>query len=364
MRRIVVLGLVATVGAASLLPGCSPTYVLKAGLQQAQILWRRESIADQLADPTLDAERRSALRDVLAVREFAATLGLRIGGNYTSTVVIEREQVVHVVSAAPRFALRPYTWWFPIVGDVPYKGFFSADEARALAADLEGEGYDTYVRPTVAFSTLGWMDDPVPDFLLRGERVDLVETLLHELLHATIYIPGQARFNESFANFVGYHAAIEWYRGQGDLAAATRLEDVWHDQMLASDGVGRMAADLEAAYARGIDLERRNRRFAQWQRRFAAEAWRTDRFASFGTRTWNNAVLVHVLLYQSELRAFEAFHVARGGDLRRTIGDIIEATRTAPDPFAAIRVPEAVAASTATSKGVPAEDAVVPDRSE
>lgn len=336
MRPFVVIAPMVLLGALALLPGCSPSYVFKAGLQQAQILLRREAIVDQLGDPSLPRERREALRVVLEVRDFAAEIGLRVGGNYESTVVIEPDQVVHVVSAAPRFAVQPYTWWFPIVGDVPYKGFFSQADAQALAAELEAQGYDTYVRPTVAFSTLGWMDDPVPDFLLRGDRIDLVETLLHELLHATIYVPGQARFNESFANFVGHRAASEWFRRQGDIAAVSELEAIWHDQMLASVLIGRMAQELEAAYARGIDLERRDRRLRTWQRRFAEQAWKTDRFAAFGTRTWNNAVLVHVLLYQSELRAFEALHTTHGGDVRKTIADVIAQTRNAPDPFAVI----------------------------
>ena len=45
----------------------------------------------------------------------------------------------------PRTATRCafHTWWFPIVGSVPYKGYFRAADALAEAAELTRAGFDT-----------------------------------------------------------------------------------------------------------------------------------------------------------------------------------------------------------------------------
>ncbi len=108
------------------LAACSPAYVLRAGYEEAKILWRRQPIAQLLQRTDLDADTRSKLELTLAVRTFAGdALHLRTGHSYATFARVDGDQVVHVVAAAYRLRLQPYTWWFPIVGRVPYKGFFS-----------------------------------------------------------------------------------------------------------------------------------------------------------------------------------------------------------------------------------------------
>jgi predicted aminopeptidase len=212
----------------AVLSACSPAYVLRAGYEEAKILWRREPITRVLQDPNLDAETRAKLELVLAVRDFARdTLALRVGGSYASFARVDADQAVHVVTAAYRDRLVPYTWWFPIVGRIPYKGYFSEEAARAEAAALEQQGLDTAVRPSTAFSTLGWFDDPLLSTLLRYDRVALVETVIHELLHNTAYPAGQAAFNESFATFAGHRGAILFFAMRGDEALRRQAESAW-----------------------------------------------------------------------------------------------------------------------------------------
>ena len=142
--------------------GCSPTYIARSGWEEARILLARQSIEGLLARPELDAQTRAKLELVLAVRKFAANdLGLDVGDAYASFSIVPPGALLQVVSAAQKTKLVPYEWWFPIVGSVDYKGYFELVDAQAEAARLDGEGYDTYVRPSVAFSTLGWFDDPV-----------------------------------------------------------------------------------------------------------------------------------------------------------------------------------------------------------
>ena len=59
-----------------------------------------------------------------------------------------------------------------------------------------------------AYSTLGWFRDPVTLNLIQGPTVDLVETILHEMTHLTLYIKGQGEFNEGLAVLVGKMGAF------------------------------------------------------------------------------------------------------------------------------------------------------------
>jgi predicted aminopeptidase len=336
LRRAIVAVLI-TAGAA-LFHACSPGYVLQAGYQEAKILWRREPITELLNSSRFDGALSAKLDLVLRVRAFAEeTLGLRVGGSYATYARLDPDQVVHVVTAAERFRLEPYTWWFPIVGRVPYKGFFSAAEAQALAAQLELEGYDTYVRASAAFSTLGWFDDPLLSTTLQRDPIALVETVLHELLHNTKYIGGHANFDESFANFVGHRGAILFFeqaRQPDALQEATRR---WEDALRFAQFLADVFADLDKAYTAGVTLAEREDLFGHVQRRFAQIAFHTDLYSGFGTVKLNNAILLHEQLYFDRLRLFEAVHQELGADLPSTIRKILESVaRSDMDPYASL----------------------------
>src|SRR5262249_35865969 len=70
--------------------GCSPTYVLRAGYEEAKILWRRQPIEQVLQRGDLDARTRAKLEMVLAVRLFARdTLHLRVGDSYATYAEVD-----------------------------------------------------------------------------------------------------------------------------------------------------------------------------------------------------------------------------------------------------------------------------------
>jgi predicted aminopeptidase len=340
--------LLATLGAVTL-AGCSAGYVVRAGYEEAKILWRREPMERVLARGDLDADVRRKLETVLAARTFATELGLNVNGSFGSLSYSDREANIFVLIAAKRSALELYTWWFPIVGRVPYKGFYDPQRARAEAADLEARGYDTYVRTAAAFSTLGWFADPLLRHLLRHDEEFLVDLVLHEVYHNTFYVPGQAAFNESLATFVGHRGAIAFFRahperahpaGEGDLSA--RAEASWEDARRFGTFVSRLQTLLRGAYADASDqtqaLAARAALFARARTEYRALPFADGGFPSFVAEPLNNAVLLHYLLYGTELDLFEAIYQGRGGDLRATLAFIRDAAETAPsDPFGAVR---------------------------
>jgi predicted aminopeptidase len=217
------------------LTACSPLYVARAGIEEARILSRRRPIVRVIEDPATPAETRRKLDLVLQARAFAEhAAGLNVGQSYTTYSWVDSDTLLLVVSGSRQDRFQAYTWWFPIVGRVPYKGFFDFAAAHRETARLEAAGYDSYVRPAGAFSTLGWFNDPLLNTLLRYDDVSLVSTVIHELLHNTVFIPGQVAFNESFANFVGDRGAIEFFcLREGEHAdRCTAARDAWTDNLL------------------------------------------------------------------------------------------------------------------------------------
>jgi len=328
---------------------CSPTYVLRAAWEEAKILNARKPIARIVADTATDWETRDKLLLVLQARQFAAdSLGLDAEDSYTLFTRVRSDTLVMVLSAAPRDQLRPHTWWFPVVGRVPYKGFFDPEDAEKEQRRLEARGYDTYLRPSAAFSTLGWFNDPLLSTLLRYDRVSLANTVVHEIFHNTFYAPGQAVFNESLASFVGGRGAIEFFcRRDGPEAESCRTaEAMWQDDLLFGAFLERLVGELEALYARTDllpeeKLREREGLFAEAQRRFAAEVrpgLRVDTFASFTREPLNNATLIARRIYYDRLHLFEEVYQSREGDFLRAVNDIVAAARAGrDDPYAAVQ---------------------------
>jgi predicted aminopeptidase len=317
--------------------GCAPAYVLRLAYEEARILWRRQPIESLLAGD-VDAHTRSQLELTLAVRQFAAAdLGLSVRGSYASVARVDEGQVVHVVTAAPRDRLSPYTWWFPIVGHVPYRGYFDLADAEELVDGLEKEGYDTYLRPSVAFSTLGWFDDPLLSNLLRLEPARLAEVIVHELLHNTFYLHGHTSFNESFANFVGSRGAVTFFARRGNSSLEQRAAALWADNLQFSELLGEGLERLERAYASGVLPEERESLLRSLRAGIERHDWRTGR-SPLGEKPLNNAVLVHYRLYNDRLALFERAYERNGEDLVATITWVRKLVEKEADPYARLEI--------------------------
>lgn len=293
-----------------LLPWLSGCYVVEQGWGQLERRWAQVPLEQaDIEDPELAA----LLAEVPAIKAFGQErLGLKRSGNYTAYLAVEGSGVSHVVTAAPKLELKPYTWWFPLVGSVPYKGFFDPADARALAEELEAQGYDIHRFSPPAYSTLGWFSDPITTPMLRQGRLELIETLLHEMAHATLYVQGQGDFNEQLASFVGRKGAQLYLRGPGGWSPE-RWAQAQADQTRRQEAAQWVRAWLprfEALYAeRDLDhqakLERREELFGQMSGQFE------ERFGQ--RRRFNNALLLQYRRYRDDDPGFaELFERAQG----------------------------------------------------
>jgi predicted aminopeptidase len=322
-------------------------YLSRGAWEEAKILSRRQPITTIVADRRTPEPEKQKLRVVMAAREYARdSIKLRTKDSFTTFSRVNSDTLVLVLSAAYRDALRPYTWWFPIVGDVPYKGFFDFDAARRAAQDFKKDGFDVYLRPSDAFSTLGWFNDPLLNTSLKRDSIDLANTVIHELTHNTYYAAGQAPFNESFAMFVGARGAAAFFRSRGSDSSAKLLDARWEDDKLLAGFWARVIKSLDSAYKahpddKGWRIAVRDTVYTWARAALVNEIGPRLRTINplYAQRTpLDNASLLARRVYASDLQLFDDVYEKEGRNLRHTIGRVIALAKSRPaDPFGVIR---------------------------
>lgn len=322
-------------------------YLSRGAWEEAKILSRRQPITEIVADRRTPEPDKQKLRVVLAARQYARdSIKLRTKDSFTTFSRVDSDTLVLVLSAAYRDALRPYTWWFPIVGDVPYKGYFDFDAARRAAQDFKKDGFDVYLRPSDAFSTLGWFNDPLLNTSLRRDSIDLANTVIHELTHNTYYAAGQAPFNESFAMFVGARGAAAFFRSRGSDSSAKLLDARWEDDKLLAGFWARVIKSLDSAYKAHPDdkawrIAVRDTVYTRARATLVNEIGPRLRTINplYAQRTpLDNASLLARRVYASDLQLFDDVYEKEGRNLRHTIGRVIGLAKSRPeDPFEVIR---------------------------
>lgn len=339
---VTVLGVVAYLAIA-------PTgrYLVRAAWEEGHILANRHPITAIVADPTTSPGVRAKLQVVLAARAFAAdSLGLAAKQSFTTYSRLQHDTLVLVLSGAYRDRLEPVTWWFPIVGRVPYKGFFDFAAAKAAARQLESQGLDAYVRPSPAFSTLGFFNDPLLSTSLEDDSLNLANTVIHELTHNTFYASGQAVFNESFANWSGARGSERFFRSRGDTAVARVAAARWDDEKLLATFWDRLYHSIDSVYqAHPGSAAARIAAHDTVYLRARAELVRDlgPRLRTIDPRYMermrlDNAALLAQRIYLTDLDLFDAVYDREQRDARRAIARVIVIAKSRPaDPFGALR---------------------------
>jgi predicted aminopeptidase len=195
-------------------PGCLMTrYLAQAGHGQLDLLGKARPIDQVVRDPSTSARVAALLSEIPAIKQYGRSYGLTIGRNYSTYSALGRPAAVWFVGAADPVAFKPLRWCFPIVGCFAGLGWFDEDDGVAHEQELERQGYDAIIRPAAAYSTGGWFPDPVLSTMLGGgddALPGLANVILHESVHATVLVPDEPFFNESFASYVADALTDHW----------------------------------------------------------------------------------------------------------------------------------------------------------
>jgi predicted aminopeptidase len=302
-------------------------YLTRAGFEETRILKSRQPLQKLVSNPSIDPSVRRSLQLVLDTRDYAARLGLEAKETYTTYADVGRDTLLLVLQAAPKDCICPHTWKYPIVGRIPYKGFFDPKAARREEARFVARGFDTYLRPSSAFSTLGWFNDPLLSTAVAGsDSVELAALVFHEIAHNTLYVKSATPFNESYAQFVGYHSAQRFFSERGDTLRAREASDRWHDEMVLGEFYAELVSRLQALYAQHPDTA------TLVQGRAAAGAWaraqlegpvaaqlRTIHIGRLAQRPINNARLIGARIYRTRLDLFDRWYDEHGRDIRQSV---------------------------------------------
>ena len=300
------------------LHGCSLTYLAKASYHQIKVLKRRVPIHKVLQDPQVQEGTKEKLRLVEEVKGFAENvLKLKRSDNYSSFVQLDGPYVTYLLRVSSARQLSSYQWTFPFVGKFPYKGYFSREEAEKAAKKFPESEYDTYVRGVTAYSTLGWFDDPVFSSMLGYSHPDLVATIIHEMVHATLFIKGHAGFNERLATFVGHVGTELFYKQkEGENSPTVQMiKDKNRDNLLFSRFISEELKRLKEWYRKNEGLvtrESKAKRLRDIQDRFKKDLQpnlKSLEYDYFLKLKLNNARLLSYETYISDLSAFEKLYV-------------------------------------------------------
>jgi len=302
------------------LNACSTVHFLyQAGKGQLRLLNRARPLSEVIADPTTDPKLADLLKQVPEIKAFGEKWGLKPTPNYGEYVKLDQDAVVYVVTVSEPLEFKAKVFSFPIVGSFTYIGWFSREDADDFAAQFSKKGKDVDVRGASAYSTLGWFKDPLLSTMIPSKDgiplpealPELVNIVIHESVHATIYINDQSYFNESLAFFLADLLTEKYFTEQKKLESSVWKTYREHERYYAKVQA-RMAQayrDLKAVYDSSVSDDEKRTKKAEYLAKLQSEL----RFP----RPITNATLIQFQTYDPSDHGFGELFDRCGKDVGR-----------------------------------------------
>jgi predicted aminopeptidase len=323
-----------------LFSGC---YVMRQGVTMLGYLSQAVPLEDIAEEESGGEENRAFVQRIHDIRRFASEeLGLASNSNYTKYVELPRDYLAAVVSASEKDSFTRHEWWFPVTGSVPYKGFFDEEDAREEALCLKDKDLDVWIRRVDAFSTLGWFSDPLYSYMKKYPVWRLANLIIHEQLHATVYLKGNSQFNEELAEFVGTEGS-RLYMAKTFGEASPEYGAMINEEADSAAYVAfihGLIAELESLYATRLPREekllKKEQIIAAARERFNEnyeKLFRRESYRGFLRLPVNNAYLELFRLYYATDDYLKDFYLRSGGGLKAFV-EAAKTLREDPDPRA------------------------------
>ena len=287
-------------------------YLAKQGMKQGGLILKARDIDEVLANPNNSSTTERYLRLTQKIVAYARDhLNMNTGRSYRKFIQLDRDWVTQIVIAAQRDRLEPYLFHYPIVGDLPYKGYFDEADAIELQDKLEKDGLDTYRRKVPAYSTTGFLPDPIISTMFDGEA-RFIELLFHELTHSTFYFKSEADFNEAFASWMGFRSALEFIDASPEIEHAADLKKELQADHLFQLKFAKVVRDIFKRapdfYGEkelpGASVEKKREAFFAWIR---SQLGSDPDFARMNKLEWNNAFLLGLGTYYEKVEPIDSY---------------------------------------------------------
>ena len=328
MAGVVAMAAAALVG----VTGCADlSYYWQSASGHIKVMSSARPIDDWLEDANAPERLKARLALSRGIRDFAVReLRLPDNPSYRRYADLQRRAVVWNVVAAPAYSLTLQQSCFPITGCVGYRGYFDEGEARAEAARLAAQGYESSVYPVPAYSTLGWMNwaggDPLLNTFINYPEGELARLIFHELAHQVLYAADDTTFNESFATAVERLGGARWLATEGSAAAREEYAQYngRRNQFRALTQAARKRLERIYEQTRGDEREsvkqQAMREFREEYARLSA-SWPGDAARYRAYDQWvaqaNNSSFGAQAVYDELVPGFEALFAREGGDWTR-----------------------------------------------
>ena len=324
------------------LTGCgNMLYLSKLGWHQSSITFQSIPIQEILEDERVDDQTKEKICFIQEVKRYGEQrLGLRRTKSYSKFFEV-KGPVLYVITACEKDHLELHSWDFPIIGRVTYKSFFTKDGVLKENRFLEQKGFDTLIQKVGAYSTLGWLKDPIFSSMLKWDEPTLANLILHEMAHATLYFKGKTDFNEQVATFIGNRGAINFLAEKygPESKEVGEAIDSQNDDLLFSRWIDESCQRLSNFYAKEISrdekLRGRKEIFLSLKNEFKEikGQFKTDCYKDFDRMELNNAVLLAYRRYIHRLERFETLYEYLGRDLRKVV-ELFKTIRDSEDKTA------------------------------
>ena len=304
------------------LASCSTVkFYSQAAIGQWEILAKKQPVDKLIAAPSTPEKLRTRLTLTQSIRTFAGehlSLPTDAYDHYTD---LKRPHVTWVIFAAPELSMTPKHWHYPIVGKLDYRGYFKEKDARVLFNQLKAEKYDVAMGGVDAYSTLGYLRDPLLNTFIFDPEIELAELLFHELTHRKVFLSGDTDFNEAFATAVAQEGVIRWLQAQGRIRDLAQFRKSLRQKEIFTAHVIQTRDRLKHAFSLSISDDEKRRLKRQEYARLASDIKSMKELAAQkGYQSWitkpiNNARVNTVSTYHKLVPAFHRLLHQCHGDL-------------------------------------------------
>jgi predicted aminopeptidase len=233
------------------------SYGIQQGLGQLEMVRNAVEIDSLLADKNYPDSLKRKLLIIKDVRRFAIdSLGLKNSPNYNAVYDLKGRATAYVVQAAEKYRIKKYVWKFPVVGSLPYKGYFDENDAKKEAESLKKQGYDTRIVNPGGWSTMGWFKDPILSDMLRKDEASLAELIIHELTHSTVFVKDNSELNENIADYAGENGAKLYLKSKygENSSVITKYVNSIEDNLTLANYFLHSAKKLDSLYCTDVFL--------------------------------------------------------------------------------------------------------------